>query len=262
MATVPELIRVLTEKEGERVAAELQARLRVEEAEAKVEHGARENNMMRRRMAQEIHLARAQLDKRLRESHYECRKAVAEELSEAREEGIKALKVERSLANAKANLFTLEEKKRELEAYLRQQTAVTEQSLAWSELLLGARARRIAAQGQQRLDSMQTHAMQVGDVAQNHLDMLRGQLQAQAARVLKRAEGKVRLKELTDLTRRRLTNEMTTQEVASLKDELLALWHKQTQAINAACPNILPRHVVETHRSPTPDAIALTGQLA
>lgn len=221
-ADVSELIRVLSEKEQEKVKAERLAAAQVKAMRLQVDDAAAESMELQRALEQEAKDAKAQFDKALREQAFNCKARLHKEL--------------RSQAMAQGDAERARMRVMKTQIYLTEQTEKANLALHSLEEHLSERIERVQTQGEQRSNRMRRHTLETSVHLGVQLDNIMKCCKEQMMHVHRRAEGHSRFKELCKLAETRDTYTMSRENYGKIKGELLTLWKLQQAASSRSSP--------------------------
>eukprot|EP00420_Gonyaulax_spinifera_P024840 CAMPEP_0197915062 /NCGR_PEP_ID=MMETSP1439-20131203/79564_1 /TAXON_ID=66791 /ORGANISM="Gonyaulax spinifera, Strain CCMP409" /LENGTH=238 /DNA_ID=CAMNT_0043536999 /DNA_START=92 /DNA_END=804 /DNA_ORIENTATION=+ len=224
---MPELLNRLAEREKARFAAGQEATSRIRAAELQTTRAAEKLMELRRAQDQELKVLKAQFEKRLRDTTYAARQAVArtnKELWEAQAVADQAVKRQRS---AEESVACLKQKLKHLREYAQRRTDGAKASRTMLQNMMDSRLKRVAAQSDARVENMTAHAKEVSALSNVAMDTVNTELQSQLAHAHVRAEGRVRFKELCQLAHTFGNYDMSKDAYYHVKHELIDLWHAQ-----------------------------------
>lgn len=235
-ADVSELIRVLSEKEQEKVKAERLAAAQVKAMRLQVDDAAAESMELQRALEQEAKDAKAQFDKALREQAFNCKARLHKELrSQAMAQG-DAERARMRVMKTQDQCYKLGLKIQDLQIYLTKQTEKANLALHSLEEHLSERIERVQTQGEQRSNRMRRHTLETSVHLGVQLDNIMKCCKEQMMHVHRRAEGHSRFKELCKLAETRDTYTMSRENYGKIKGELLTLWKLQQAASSRSSP--------------------------
>lgn len=226
-AHVSELIRVLSEKEQERVKAEKLAQEKIKEMRRQVDDAATETMELQRALTQEAKDAKAQFDKALREQAFNCKARLHQEIrNQAMAEG-DAERQRLRVAKTQDQCYKLSLKIQDLQIHLQDRTEEANHGLLSLEQHLEQRIDRVQQQGEQRSSHMKQHTLETSAHLSSQLETIMKCCKDQMRHVHTRAEGHSRFKELCQLAATRDTYTMSKENYRKIKGELLTLWRIQ-----------------------------------
>ncbi|CAK9080166.1 unnamed protein product [Durusdinium trenchii] len=216
-ADVSELIRVLSEKEQEKVKAERLAAAQVKAMRLQVDDAAAESMELQRALEQEAKDAKAQFDKALREQAFNCKARLHKELrSQAMAQG-DAERARMRVMKTQDQCYKLGLKIQDLQIYLTKQTEKANLALHSLEEHLSERIERVQTQGEQRSNRMRRHTLETSVHLGVQLDNIMKCCKEQMMHVHRRAEGHSRFKELCKLAETRDTYTMSRENYGKIK---------------------------------------------
>eukprot|EP00434_Breviolum_minutum_P001919 symbB.v1.2.001698.t1/scaffold93.1/size335462/13 len=216
-ANVSELIRLLSEKEQEKVKAERLAAEKVKAMQKQVDDAAAESMELQRALAQEAKDAKAQFDKALRLQAFNCKARIHQEIRhQAMAEG-DAERQRVRMAKTQDQCYKLSLKIQDLQIHLHQRTEEANNELRTLEHHLEQRIDRVQIQGEQRSNHMKEHALQSSVHLSMQLDTIMKCCKDQMRQIHTRAERHSRYKELCQLAETRDTYTMSRENYRKLK---------------------------------------------
>eukprot|EP00448_Togula_jolla_P022207 CAMPEP_0170582750 /NCGR_PEP_ID=MMETSP0224-20130122/7753_1 /TAXON_ID=285029 /ORGANISM="Togula jolla, Strain CCCM 725" /LENGTH=291 /DNA_ID=CAMNT_0010906001 /DNA_START=63 /DNA_END=938 /DNA_ORIENTATION=- len=239
MATMPELITKLAERQKVAFQAEQEAKVPVREAEREVQKLCEEVMELKRGQEHEILDLKAQYDKRYRDYSYNCRQKVQEAQKLVITVEAQADRAETRRQRAEANAAALALKLEDLQEQAAKRKAAQDEHISSLHRVMDARLERVAEQADRRSQDVSDFAEAVSEQSAAAIDTMAAELQEQLAKRHLKAEERVRFKELCGLAKSCGDYDMSKPAYYIMKNELLTLWQQQKSAASSSSPRSL-----------------------
>jgi len=227
MTSMSELMSKLADREQERAIAQQEATEGINACKRQVNEASEELMEFKRGREQELKVLKLQYEKQLRDTAFACRQRVQAGADGVAETHGRLESAEKRKWDLESKAFHLRLRVMELEKHMEQRDQYNDNRYQSLNRSMEARLKRITNQGDDRIQSMNNHALMLRESMYSGVESSQEEMQDQTARAHIRAEGRTRFKELCELAERTKSYDMSSESFQQIRDELLDLWKMQ-----------------------------------